>query len=109
MPEQFPSAEKILTKTEVVEVIGRYMELEKTTEKRALSDEQGLYLLELQMEGKNPGETAEYLYLRQGTFQGGTTATETQIIVLYCQGGETTFAKKIAVYRPESGSWEDVR
>lgn len=99
--------ERILTKEEVMEVIARYAE--NTTFVRELSDEQGLYLLEVKIEGKKSGEIIQYEYMRKGRFPNHNEASETAVCVVYYKDEVPMGGDKIAVYNPETGEWEEVK
>ena len=99
--------ERILTKEEVMEVIVRYAE--NTTFVRELSDEQGLYLLEVKIEGKKQGDSIQYQYMRKGIFPNHNEALETALHVVYYQDEMPVGGDKIAVYKTETGEWEEVK
>ena len=103
--EQIP--ERIPTKAEVTEVISRFAENPDFI--RELSDEQGLYLLEMKVEGKKPGETIEYQYIRKGEFPNKVASSATEIHILYCQDGVPSSSNLVAVYKSETGEWEMVK
>jgi hypothetical protein len=97
--------ERILSKEEVLEVIARYGENAEFV--RELSDEQGLYLLEAKIEGKEPGEVIQYEYMRKGRFPNHNEASETALHVVYYQDEIPVGGDKIAVYNSETGEWID--
>jgi hypothetical protein len=99
--------ERILNKEEVLEAISRFVE--NATLVRELSDEHGLYLLEVKIPGENPGETTQYEYMRKGRFPNHNEASETAIHVVYYDGDMPVGGDKVAVYKPETNKWEDVR
>lgn len=75
-PEKFPSPEEVISY--IREIIGEDREY---TVERELSDEKGLYLLEIRtLDGE--GDTAEYSYMREGSHKEGS-ATHTRIDVVY--------------------------
>lgn len=96
--------ERILTSSEVMEGIGIF--IEETDIARELSDEHGLYLLEVITEGVEPGETIEYGYLRKGESPGHKDALETAIHRTYYSGGVPVSGEKVAVF--EDGKWKEV-
>ena len=95
--------ERILTKEEVMEVISRYAE--NATLIRELSDEQGLYLLEVKIDSEKPGEMTLYRYSRKGIFQNHNEASETALHIVWYQDEIPIGGDKIAVYNPETGEW----
>jgi hypothetical protein len=97
--------ERILSKEEVLEVIARYGENAELV--RELSDEQGLYLLEAKIEGKEPGEVIQYEYMRKGRFPNHNEASETALHVVYYQDEIPVGGDKVAVYNSETGEWID--
>ena len=74
---------------------------------RELSDEQGLYLLEVRTEGREKGEIAEYQYMRKGRYPNNNASIDTSIYLSYFDG-ETPVpgGSKVATFRPETGNWE---
>ena len=108
MPNQFETApEKIPTKDEVLEVIARFAE--NSTFVRELSDARGIYLLETKIEGKEPGEIIQYEYMRKGRHGNNNESSETAIHRMYYQDEMPVGGDKIAVYRPDTSSWEEIR
>jgi len=95
--------EKILTKVEVLEVMSRLAE--NATFVRELSDNQGLYLLEVKVEGKKPGEIIEYMYIRKGKFPNRNESLTTTIFVTYYEDEMPISGYNIANYKSESGEW----
>ena len=99
--------ERILTKAEVVEVMVRYAE--NGTVARELYDEQdGLYLLEIKVEGKKAGESTEYTYRRKGTFGKNATLT-THIDVAYYEDNIPVGGSNISEFDYETGEWLEVK
>lgn len=96
-PEQIP------TKEEVLEVISRFVE--NATFVRELSDEQGLYLLEVKADGKKPGEVAEYLYIRKGIHPNRNETAETTIYVTQYEDGMPIAGETLAGHNSETGEW----
>ena len=101
--------ERILTKEEVMEVIGRYAENAEVTEE--ILDEEGLlFRLTAKSEGKNPGESNEYEYMRKGRIpNGGGGTTKTSIEVVYYVDGKPVSGETVANYDNETGKWEEVK
>ena len=100
-PEQF--SEKILTKTEVIEILSRFVE--GATEVRELSDDQGLYMFEVEKPGDLPGERTQYIYMRKGEFPNGIATLETHIDVVYMEGDDVVGGNSVARIS-ENGEWE---
>jgi len=99
--------EKIPTKEEVMEIITKGIEsVERFVTLREISDDQGLTLLDLRIEGKKPGETLEYLYTRAGILPNGVPTSETSIEVSYYQDGEIRGGDRVAIYNSATGQWE---
>ena len=98
--------EKIPTKAEVMEVISRFAE--NTILTRELSDEQGLYLLEVKIEGENPSEITQYEYVRKGRFPDGNQSSGTVIHVVYYQNEVPIGGHDVANYDSETGEWKEV-
>jgi hypothetical protein len=99
--------ERILGKEEVLEVISKYAEGAQLV--RELSDDQGLYLLEAKVEGKEPGEVVQYEYMRKGRFPNHNEASETALHVVYYQDDMPVGGDKVAVYNPDTNAWEEVK
>lgn len=98
------SSERILAKVEVLEAIARYTE--NAVLVRELSDVDGLYLLEVKIEGREPGKSIQYEYMRRGRFPNHNQASETAIYMVHYQGEMPIGGEKIAVYDPETDSWQ---
>ncbi len=98
------SPEKIPTKQEVLDVISRFVE--NPTIVIELADERGLYSLEVKVEGKKPGETIQYEYLRKGSFPNGYKSTSTVIHVVYREDGKVVWGENVADYNYETGEWK---
>ncbi len=81
---------------------------EKATLVRELSDEQGLYLLEVEVKGEKPGETIQFEYMRKGRYPNKNEASESAIHAVYYENGTPVSGAKIAVYNYETGGWEKV-
>ncbi|MDQ3014609.1 MAG: hypothetical protein M3Q73_01965 [bacterium] len=100
--------ERIPSKAEVMEVIAKRVEsVEKQETLREINDEQGLKLLDLRFEGKEPGETVEFLYTRAGVLPNGVPTALTSIEVSYYQDGDCVGGDRIAVLDPTTGVWEN--
>ena len=96
--------EHIPTKEEVMAVIGRFAE--NPVFVRELSDEQGIYLLELKTEGEKPGETTRYVYVRKGSFSTGERSSGTVIYVAYYKDEVPLGGHDISNFDYDSGRWE---
>ncbi len=101
---QEKSVESIPTKEEVLLEIAKYCE--NPTVKRELSDEKGVYLLEVEIPGAKPGETTEYIYQRKGEFPNGSKAEDTIINVAYFEDGIPVGGESVATYNPDTKTWE---
>jgi hypothetical protein len=96
--------ERIPTKEEVMKIISRFER--NFVFVRELADEQGLYLLEVKVEGDKPGEITQYEYLRKGRYENHDEASETAIHKVDYENGEVVWGKKVALYNSETGEWE---
>src|SRR6187551_1872950 len=95
----------ILTKEEVLSEMKRHDENAQFS--REKSDVSGqLYFIEFTAEGKEPGETIEYIYLRKGAYPDGNQSGETAIQAFYYSDGMPTNLEKIAVYDEATGEWK---
>ena len=99
--------EHIPTKDEVMEVIAQFVE--NPTFVRELSDEQGIYLLEVKIENKESGESVEYRYTRKGTFPNKIASAETIIHRVYYEGDMPVGGDNVAEYKSETRKWEIVK
>ncbi len=88
-----------------MEVISRYTENAELVHE--LSDEKGLYLLEVKTEGKKPGEVIQYEYMRKGRFPNQNEASETSIEVMYYQDGNPIGGDTIAKFNEATGEWKN--
>jgi hypothetical protein len=95
--------EKIPTEKEVLEVISHFVE--NSTFVRKLSDNQGLYLLEVKIEGEKLGEFIEYQYIRKGKFPNRNESLATTIFVTYYEDEMPISGYNIANYKSESDEW----
>ena len=98
--------EQILTKEKVLDAISRFAE--HPTFVRELSDNQGIYLLEVKVENKETNESVQYLYMRKGAHTNKNEASETAIHAVYYDGDVPVGGDKIAVYNYETEDWETV-
>ena len=98
--------ERILTKSEVMEIISRLVE--NPTISRELSDTQGLYLLEAEINDPEKDQTIEYQYMRKG-IHGKNQARETGICMTSYIKGIPEHSEMILVYNSKNNEWKDVR
>ncbi len=102
-PKQEKGPEKILDKNEVMQEMLRFSE--KPVLERELFDENGLlYLLEVSIKGKNPGESTHYEYMRKGIYPNGNRSSETRIEAHYYEDDMLTGGDTIVVYKNDA--WE---
>jgi|LakMenEpi03Aug12_release.lakeMendotaPanAssembly.Ray.scaffolds.fasta_scaffold1701917_1 hypothetical protein len=99
--------ERILTREEIL------LEISNFTENfyflRELSDEHGIYLLEVKVEGKSSGEFDEYLYIRKGGARNNNTTSETTIFVTHYKDDIPISGENLALFKSETGEWEEVK
>lgn len=98
--------EKIPTEKEILEVISRFAK--DSIFVRKLSDNKGLYLLEVKIEGKKLGEFIEYLYIRKGKFPNQNEARETTIYITYYEDEIPINGYNVADYDSATGEWKKV-
>ena len=97
-------AEHIPNKEEVGIVLADILGDEEYVEGRIQSDEQGLYLWEIEIPGEKPGETIEYSY-RRGTNGPASEGKLNKIHIAYYdedgmpEGGKTAAVCKEGVWR----------
>lgn len=96
--------EKIPTKDEVLEVVSWFAE--KTIFVRELSDEKGLYLLEVQTEIDEAGENTMYQYVRKVSSAEPLREIVTSICAVYYQDGMPTGGDTVAIYNSQRKTWE---
>ena len=67
-----------------------------------------LTLLEVEFEGKKPGEKIQFIYRKAGMAPGGINRYTTSIEVWYFQDGKVVSGKSkvIATYNKDSGEWK---
>ncbi len=102
-------AEKIHTKEEVVAVLSRLGVPQDATVEREVSDEKGITMFDIVIEGKNEGETIGYEYIRKGGHTGekghnGTLVTG--IDVVYYENGMPTGGDRVAEFNEEADEWK---
>ncbi len=100
--------EKIPTKQEVLEVIEQY--IEGAVFVKELSDEKGLYLLEVAVEGENPGEVIQYEYMRKGRHSNQNSTIVTGIDIVYYRD-EVPYdgGGRIAEFDEGTGEWKKLQ
>ncbi len=102
-PEMIPGIE------EVMEIINRRVEnAEKAVVEKQLSDEKGIYLLVLKVEGDKPGKYTEVYYTRKGTHSPNTVAATTGIDIVSYEDDMPTGGEPIAKHDSKTGVWEEV-
>ncbi|MFZ2038683.1 MAG: hypothetical protein WAV11_01995 [Minisyncoccia bacterium] len=104
--EKFIQPEYIPAKEEVIEIIKRHAENAIVT--RELSDENGIYLLELKEEGEKPGKFNEYTYVRKGDFPNKQQSLSTTIYVTYYEDDIPFSGTNIAEYSTAEG-WKEIK
>lgn len=97
------SHERILSREKILEALEQFAE--GAIPVRELSDEKGIYLLEVQQPGEKPGEITEHCYIRKGGPQNGTRSEETKINVAYYQDGMPVGGSSVAALNEETGEW----
>lgn len=98
------SSERILSKEMVVQALERYAGKD-TVPVCELSDEKGLYLLEVEKPGEAAGETTQYYYIRKGRHGNHNESSETKIAVTYYQDETPISGHDIATLDEETGEW----
>lgn len=110
--EKFPSrpkspeaqSEKILSSEEVLEALSQHAE--GFTLSRELSDEKGVYLREIEVQGEKEGEVVEYQYMRKGMHSNHNQSSETVIRVTYYQDGIPVTGETVARFDEQTGQWK---
>jgi hypothetical protein len=101
--------EKIHTKEEILSVLARLEVPADATVERELSDEQGITMFDVTIEGKNEGETIGYEYIRKGGHSGGSSHNGTLVTgidVVYYENGIPTGGDRVAEYDEQTGEWK---
>jgi|SRR3989344_1040662 len=93
--------EGVLTKTEILEILGRYAG--SHTFEREKSDEHGICLYEIRYTNSETGEIAEYSYIRKGRL--------ISIQVAYYDGKSEIpiSGDMVAELDTKTGSWKDAK
>lgn len=99
--------ERVFTKEAVIELVdslAAQTHAEKPQILRELSDENGLYLLELRIETKIHGYTLEFEYMRKGRYGRNQASATALHLMLYVDGVPQT-GDRIAEYNAEADIW----
>jgi hypothetical protein len=99
--------ERILSQSEILSTLREYIDqFDLHTLGRELSDEQGIYLLEINIADPETGKISEYAYHRKGAF-GKHIHSQTDISVTYYDAdGMLNGGKDIANYDETTGDWK---
>ncbi len=95
--------ERVPERDEILEVISHFCENPVIV--RELSDDLGLYLLEVKAPEENPGEIVQYEYRKQGVFPDHNESTETVIHKVYYENDVPIGGEKMAILK-DDGVWE---
>jgi len=98
------SAEYIPTREEILRELTAHCE--KFEVKRELSDDQGIYLLEVEKEGGTEKESVLYAYQRKGAFPTGSQSLATVVHVAYFEGDMPVRGDIVSEYNPQTKTWE---
>jgi len=98
----------------IVDRIRSWIEVnaEKFIVRRELSDENSIYLLELEIEGERKGETIEYTYQRKGVFPGNgreIRSDSSRIDTTIFKDDFPVGGEPVARFNEETKTWEDQR
>lgn len=94
--------EKFLTKEEILALIPN---AEGGVVARELSDEEGIYLLDVRFEGEKPGEVTEYSYARKGSWTESKSVA-TRIDIAYYEDEVPMGGKSFARFDEGSKEWK---
>ncbi|MDB5236908.1 MAG: hypothetical protein JWL88_10 [Parcubacteria group bacterium] len=102
-------AEKIPSRESVLAAMETYVG-EGATISKELSDDKGLYLLEMETTGENEGDVTRYEYVRKGKHASGHdySGIDTKITVVYYENDIAVFADQIAKLDVETGEWKSL-
>lgn len=92
----------ILTEKQIMDIILQHAP--NCTIARKLSDDAGIYLVEGDIPGENPGERTQYRYERKGIY-GENQFTATSITVVYFEGDDAVGGKTLASFNESTGMW----
>lgn len=103
--------ERILTQKEIMAAINTHAT--NHTPVRELSDDKGIYLLEVKVEGEKPGDFIEYTYQRKGVFERSNTSAPighnvspvTVIRATYYEDHMPYAGGAVSQYNEETGEW----
>lgn len=99
--ERVPSSEEILA------AISEHAE--GYTVRRELSDEKGVYLLEVEIKGEDGEIAEEYQYVRKGGPRSyNPEYDETKIVCVRFHEGMPVGGEKVAVFNDQTGEWRKV-
>jgi hypothetical protein len=90
--------QKNLTKKDVIDFITSVVGNITLTEVRSLSDNDGLYLLDLRAEANKKGKSIEYSYARKGEFPSSRSTTTTISYTTYNRDGDADGGGTFADY-----------
>ena len=102
MAEEKTPAPRIFTREEILSEITHHCK--NFTVKRELSNEDGIYLLEVEEKGHAPGDDVEYIYQREGVFPNKNESS-TLIHVIYSKGGVPVSGYNVSEYDPKTREW----
>ncbi|MEK7637972.1 MAG: hypothetical protein AAB375_00900 [Patescibacteria group bacterium] len=97
------SRERIPTREEVLDLIRRRAEGCTVLDERR--DERGVYYLEAKSPETRPGEYTVYVYLRKGTYPGGSSSLTTRLMAEEYTHGDVDSGDDIAELDPATNEW----
>jgi len=80
---------------------------ERYTLGRELTDDKGVYLREIEVEGETIAETIEYQYIRRGDHGNQNASAKTMISVIYYDDGKPVGGRVLSVLDEETGEWKE--
>ena len=90
------------TEEKILQTFEHLLEGQEYTERRKLSDEKGVYLWELEV--KVPDGTAEFNYMREGTYPEGSASYNKIYLTYFDDDGFPVGGREVAVY--DNGNWK---
>ncbi len=107
-PKIEASPEHIPTPEEVRALFEKFIEGKEYTERRKLEDENGLYLLEVELPADADGGHTEYSYIRKGDYKsqgkpGGSSAETVMNVTFFDSDGIPTGGNSVATL--VNGEW----
>jgi hypothetical protein len=96
--------ERIFSREEILAILEKHVQA--STPGRELSDEKGIYLLEVTTDGENPGEINEYRFQRKGNFGENQSLNTVLQIAYYDADGIPEGGRTLQTYNEDTGSWE---